>query len=430
LDDDVLFQAVKADLVKRFPATATAGRPSTPVEVLLRILVVKHLYGWSFPQTAHAVSDSLVLRQFCRVYVAPVPDQSTLHRWAKLLQPATLHRLLDHLVHLACPLQVTQGRKLRLDGTVVATNIHHPTDSTLRYDGVRVLSRALGKAKGLLREGATLAPELGTDWTLQARNQMRRIMAVARQRGAAAAARLKTAYRALIDVTTTVVARAHHVQGQVTAQTTAASQRLAKMFAQFLPRVEQVITQTTRRVLQGEQVPASEKLVSLFEPATAIIRKGKPGKPTEFGRVLWLDEVEGGIISRYAVLDGNPDEKAQVPRSLAHHRQQFGQPPTLLTGDRGLHSTANERDAMTHGVTEVVLPKPGKKSAKRLAYERQEWFRVGRNWRAGIEGRISGLKRRHKLDRCRYHGTAGMDRWVGLGVIAHNLRVIAQHLAA
>jgi IS5 family transposase len=430
LDDDVLFQAVKADLVKRFPATATAGRPSTPVEVLLRILVVKHLYGWSFPQTAHAVSDSLVLRQFCRVYVAPVPDQSTLHRWAKLLQPATLHRLLDHLVHLACPLQVTQGRKLRLDGTVVATNIHHPTDSTLRYDGVRVLSRALGKAKGLLREGATLAPELGTDWTLQARNQMKRIMAVARQRGAAAAARLKTAYRALIDVTTTVVARAHHVQGQVTAQTTAASQRLAKMFAQFLPRVEQVITQTTRRVLQGEQVPASEKLVSLFEPATAIIRKGKPGKPTEFGRVLWLDEVEGGIISRYAVLDGNPDEKAQVPRSLAHHRQQFGQPPTLLTGDRGLHSTANERDAMTHGVTEVVLPKPGKKSAKRLAYERQEWFRVGRNWRAGIEGRISGLKRRHKLDRCRYHGTAGMERWVGLGVIAHNLRVIAQHLAA
>ncbi len=140
------FRRSKPISCKRFPATATDGRPSTPVEVILRMLVVKHLYGWSFPQTAHAVSDSLVLRQFCRVYVAPVPDQSTLHRWAKLLQPATLHRLLDHLVHLACQLKVTQGRKLRLDGTVVATNIHHPTDSTLLYDGVRVLSRALGKA--------------------------------------------------------------------------------------------------------------------------------------------------------------------------------------------------------------------------------------------------------------------------------------------
>jgi transposase, IS5 family len=430
LDDDVLFQAVKADLVKRFPATATDGRPSTPVEVILRLLVVKHLYGWSCPQAVHAVSDSLVLRQFCRVYVASVPDQSTLHRWAQCLQPATLHRLLDHLVHLACQLQVTQGRKLRLDGTVVATNIHHPTDSTLLYDGVRVLSRMLGKATTLLRERAVVTQEAATHFAQQARDKMKQIMAVARQRGEAAAERLKTTYRDLIDLTTTVVARAKYVQEVVTAQTTAVPQRVAGTLARFVPLVMQVITQTTRRVLQGEQVPASEKIVSLFEPDTAIIRKGKPGKPTEFGRVIWLDEVEGGIISRYAVLDGNPDEKAQVPLSLSHHRQQFGQPPTLLTGDRGLHSTANERYATTQGVTEVVLPKPGKKSAKRLAYERQAWFRVGRNWRAGIEGRISGLKRRHKLDRCRYHGTAGMERWVGLGVIAHNLRVIAQHLAA
>jgi IS5 family transposase len=430
LDDDVLFQAVKADLLTRFPATATDGRPSTPVEVILRMLVVKHLYGWSFPQTARSVSDSLVLRQFCRVYVAPVPDQSTLHRWAQLLQPTTLHRLLDHVVHVACQLKVTQGRKLRLDGTVVATNIHHPTDSTLLYDGVRVLSRTLGTAKRLLREAVTVPPEAVTDWAHQAREQMKRIMEVARQRGEAAAERLKTTYRALLDVTTTVVTQAYSVQAGVAAQATAAAQRVAGTLARFLPRVEQVITQTTRRVLYGEQVPASEKLVSLFEPDTAIIRKGKPGKPTEFGRVLWLDEVEGGLISRYAVLDGNPDEKAQVPVSLAHHRQQFGHPPDLLTGDRGLYSAANEREATTAGVTEVVLPKPGKKSAKRLAHERQDWFRAGRNWRAGIEGRISGLKRRHRLDRCRYRGTAGMERWVGLGVLAHNLRVIARHLVA
>jgi transposase, IS5 family len=430
LDDDVLFQAVKADLVQRFPATATDGRPSTPVEVILRMLVVKHLYGWSFPQTARSVSDSLVLRQFCRVYVAAVPDQSTLNRWAQLLQPATLQRLLEHVVQLARQLQVTQGRKLRLDGTVVATNIHHPTDSTLLSDGVRVLWRAVRKATAFLRAPATLPLEAGTDWARQARDQMKRIMEVARQRGEAAAERLKTTYQALLEVTTTVVTQARHVQEVVTTQSTAVAQRVAGTLARFLPRVEQVITQTTRRVLYGEQVPASEKIVSLFEPETAIIRKGKPGKPTEFGRVLWLDEVEGGIISRYAVLDGNPDEKAQVPRSLAHHRRQFGHPPTLLTGDRGLYSAANEREARTQGVTEVVLPKPGKKSAKRLAYERQDWFRAGRNWRAGIEGRISGLKRRHKLNRCRYRGTAGMERWVGLGVLAHNLRSIARHRVA
>jgi IS5 family transposase len=231
-------------------------------------------------------------------------------------------------------------------------------------------------------------------------------------------------------LTTTVVERAKQVQTVLTGQATDAGQRVKQTLEQFIPLVEQVIDQTTRRVLQGEQVPASEKIVSLFEPDTAIIRKGKPGKPTEFGRVVWLDEVEGGIISRYAVLAGNPDEKAQLPPSVDHHIAQFGHPPDLLTGDRGLYSAANERCAKSQGITQVVLPKPGKKSAKRIAYEQQAWFRAGRNWRAGIEGRISGLKRRHGLDRCGYRGDAGMERWVGLGVIAHDQRVIAQALAA
>jgi IS5 family transposase len=190
------------------------------------------------------------------------------------------------------------------------------------------------------------------------------------------------------------------------------------------------VPQTTRRVLHGKQVPASEKIVRLFEPDTAIMRTGKPGKPTAFGHCVWLAAVASGRISGYAVLDGNPDEKAPLPPSLAHHPPQLGHPPDLLTGDRGRHSAANERDAQRRGVTEVVLPKPGTKSAKRLAYERQEWCRAGHNWHAGIESRSSGLKRRHKLARCRYHGTAGMERWVGLGVIAHDLHVIAQHLAA
>jgi IS5 family transposase len=430
LDDDTIFQAVKADLLRRFPHTADDGRPSTPVEVILRLLVVKHLYHWSFPQTTRFVSDSLVLRQFCRVYFAPVPDQSTLNRWARLIQPATLHRLLDQIVHLACQLEVTHGRKLRIDGTVVETNIHHPTDSTLLHDGVRVLSRTLAKAKTLLGTVTDWAQDRLQDTPQQARAKMKQIMEVARQKGEAAAEQLKTTYRDLVELTTGVVERAKQVQQALTGQAADAAQRVTQTLERFIPRVERVINQTTRRVLQGEAVPAREKLVSLFEPETAIIRKGKPGKPTEFGRVIWLDEVEGGIISRYAVLTGNPDEKAQLAPSLDHHIAQFGHAPNMLVGDRGLHSAANERYARTHGVVEVVLPKPGKKSAKRIAYEQQAWFRAGRNWRAGIEGRISGLKRRHGLDRCGYHGDAGMERWVGLGVIAHDLRVIAEALAA
>jgi IS5 family transposase len=426
LDDDTLFQAVKADLAHRFPRTLIDGRPSTPVEVLLRMLVVKHLYGWSDEATERWVGDSLVLRQFCRVYAAPVPDDTTLLRWANLIQPATLHRLLDHVVLLACSLKVTRGRKLRLDGTVVETHIHHPADSTLLYDGVRVLSRTVAKAKGTLQPATVLARSAMRDRTRSAKRQMKRIMEAARQRGAQVEERMRTAYQRLLAITTTMVTQAERVGTVLAARGTPLGRKLATTLHRFVPLVQQVVTQTTRRILQGEAVPASEKVVSLFEPHTAIIRKGKPGRPTEFGRVLWLDEVEGGIISRYAVLEGNPAEDAQLPTSLDHHLRLFQDPPRLLAGDRGLHTTANERYATRRGVKRVVLPKPGAKSAKRLAHEQQRWFRRGHNWRSGIEGRISGLKRRHKLDRCRYHGPDGMERWVGWGVITHNLQVLAQ----
>jgi transposase, IS5 family len=426
LDDDALFQVVKADLSRRFPRTPIDGRPSTPVEVILRMLVVKHLYSWSYEATEHWVSDSLVLRQFCRVYAEPVPDDTTLLRWANLIQPATLHRLLDHVVGLARVLKVTHGRKLRIDGTVVETAIHHPTDSTLLYDGVRVLSRTLGKAKQVLQATRALARQVFRDRTRSAKRQMKRIMEAARQRGTETAERLHTAYQHLLDLTLATMRQAQQAGMLLKTQALPVGQKLAATLDHIIPLVGQVVTQTTRRVIQGEAVPASAKLVSLFEPHTAIIRKGKPGKPTEFGRVLWLDEVEGGIISRYAVLEGNPAEDTQLPPSLDHHLRMFNRPPRLLAGDRGVHTAANERYATMHGVQQVVLPKPGAKSARRLAHEQQRWFRRGHNWRSGIEGRISGLKRRHRLDRCRYHGPDGMERWVGWGVITHNLRMIAQ----
>ena len=146
LEDDKIFNQVKADLSRRRPHTTETGRPSTPVEVILRLLVVQHLYDWSYAQTEHFVGDSLVLRQFCRLGFQPMPHHTTLMRWANLLQAETMHRLLDRVTELACSLKVTRGRKLRIDSTVVATAIHYPTDSTLLADGVRVLSRLVQHA--------------------------------------------------------------------------------------------------------------------------------------------------------------------------------------------------------------------------------------------------------------------------------------------
>ena len=205
---------------------------------------------------------------------------------------------------------------------------------------------------------------------------------------------------------------------------------LAGGLERFEGLVERVVDQTERRVLKGESVKAAEKLVSIFEEHTSIIRGGKAGKETEYGHKVWLEETEGAIISGYRVLEGNPADRDQLLPALKRHEESFGKPPRLVAADRGVYSPENERECQERGVERVCLPKPGKKSEKRREYERQGWFRRGMRFRAGIEGRISVSKRRGYLGRCRDKGEEGFGRWVGWGVLASNLHAIARVEAA
>jgi transposase, IS5 family len=430
LEDDQLFQQVRADLSRRRPHTLKTGRPSTPVEVILRLLVVQHLYSWSYEQVERFVNDSLVLRQFCRLGLAPVPDDTTLLRWANLIQPETLHRLLDRVTELARSLQVTHGRKLRIDSTVVETTIHHPSDSGLLADGVRVLSRLVRRAGDLLARGTE---PLFRDRTRSAKRLMRRIHARAAVtgRGAAAAAAERTElYRRLLEITRASLRQAEVVQRLLAVGSGNAIERARAQLEHFVPLVQHVCAQAQRRVLDGVAVPAADKLVSLFEPHTAVIRRGKLPTPTEFGTKIMLDEVDGGLVTRYTILEGNPPDAPQLPLSLDHHQNQFGHPPHTAAADRAFSTTANEHYASQSGVRCVAIPKPGKCSAQRRAWEQRPAFHRAARFRAGIEGRISVLKRRFGLRRCRYHGLAGMERWVGWGVLAHNLRQISRSVAA
>ena len=176
MDDEELYQLIRSDLAKRFPQTEVTGRNSTPVEVILRMLAVKRLYKLSYEQTEYQVRDSLVLRQFCRVYLQDVPDDTTLIRWAALVQPETLEQFHQRVVQMAAQLKVTRGRKLRTAGTVVETNIHPPSDSSLLADSVRVLGRTLSRAKQVLSEKAELGQEVF-------RNRVRSVRRLARQVG-------------------------------------------------------------------------------------------------------------------------------------------------------------------------------------------------------------------------------------------------------
>jgi IS5 family transposase len=427
LEDDQIFQHVKADLSRRRPHTTETGRPSTPVEVILRLLVVQHLYAWSYAQTEHFVGDSLVLRQFCRLGLEPVPHHTTLMRWSNLLQPETMHRLLDRVTDLARSLKVTRGRKLRIDSTVVATSIHYPTDSTLLLDGVRVLSRLVQRATLTLTGKRR---RVGLQRMRTAKQLVRRIEATAATHAPARdRAERPTLYRRLLDLAQASRHQAERVRHTLATRAEATTQPLRSALGHMGELVQQVIAQTQRRIVDGESVPASAKLVSLFEPHTAIVRRGKAHLPAEFGRKLMFDEVEGGLVTRYAVLGGNPPDAPELPHSLAHHQACFGQVPALLTADRAFFTLDNEQLAHDLRIRAVALPRQGPLTPPQKHVRYSATFRRAYRWRAGIEGRISILKRRFGLARCRYHGDAGMERWVGWGLLAHNLRQISRSVA-
>jgi IS5 family transposase len=426
LEDDALFKLVKTDLLKRYPHSERLGRHSTPVEVILRMLVVKRLYNWSYQQTEHFVCDSIVLRQFCRLYLESAPDDTTLIRWANLIGPKTLQRLNERAVELARSSKVSRGRKLRTDGTVVETNIRYPTDDSLLVDGVRAISRLVGKAKSFVKESVrrALKGEPFRDRTRSAKRLAHKISKMARRRGGEAQA----TYERLVEVARASVRQAGRVRSML--EEVPSAQKISEEISHFTELLKRVISQTRRRVLEGEQVLAAEKLVSIFEPHTAIIRRGKAKKPTEFGRKVWLSEVDGGIVSNFRILEGNAGDEAQLRPALEDHLRLFGRAPELVAADRNVHSKENERLAKELGVKKVCLPKAGNKSAEREEHERQGWFRRARRFRAGIEGRISVMKRREYLSRCRDKGEEGFGRWVGWGVLTANLGTIAQTLAA
>jgi IS5 family transposase len=335
---------------------------------------------------------------------------------------------------MAQRLKVTRGRKLRTDGTVVESHIHHPTDSGLLVDGVRVLSRVLGRARQVIESASAkvgqVAQEVFRNRLRSARNRAREISRITRSKTQEAKERCRRTYQKLVQVTQASIKQAQQVVTVLRQIPSLEAQGLTRQLTHFVPLVEQVIQQTVRRVMEGEKVPAQEKLVSIFEPHTDIIRRGKKGRPIEFGHKIWLDEVDGGIVSSYRILEGNPNDKGQWIPSLEQHEALFAQPPDQASADRGVYSPDNEARAKKMGVRRVILPKPGYRAAQRKEHERQRWFQRGRRYHHGIEGRISVLKRGYGLDKCLYHGEEGFERWVGWGIIAHDLFKIASNLAA
>jgi len=426
LDDEQLVDRVFEALSTRREASARTGRPSTPAEVVLRTLVLKHLRGWSYDQLQWEMSGNFVYRRFCRIDGGDVPDAKTMVRYGQLLGGDLLQQLFDRVIEIAKIRGVTKGRRLRVDTTVVEAPIHYPTDSGLLADAVRVLSREVGK----IEEAGAKLPFVRTDVRRSLARRLLEIGYALRQRGDAAKAALVKPYKRLLRTTGRTTRQAIRARRAAIRAMQKARGRRRRALARavekldiFIPRAQQVIRQTRARIIRG--VPNSDgKLLSIFEPTARILRRGKLHKPTEFGALVKVQESEGGIVTDVAVIETGNDTGLLVP-SVERHIAVFGTAPVMASTDRGFYSAAGIKRIEELGVRRAVVPFPGRKSEKRLRHERQRWFRRGRAWRAGGEARIARLKHRFGMGRSRYKGSDGTARTTFWAGISNNLVAIA-----
>jgi IS5 family transposase len=419
-----IIEQVRRDLEHGLKNPATGRNGLTPQQVL-RSLVLKQVKNWDYRELRERIADGYTLRGFTVFCSQPVPKHDAFNRAFNRLTPETLQTINELLVLAAVELGVEDGKQLRVDTTVVQTDVHHPTDSTLLWDTVRVVTRLinqLGEAMGQAVKGFR-------NHTRAARRRMQQIQRMTpKQRQEQQTKK----YSELIAITEEVVNGARDVLQRTRKAkgtdlaTDLVIGELRKEIEHYCHLGKRVIDQARRRVLEGEQVPTAEKIYSIFEPHTDLIKRGKVDIPVEFGHKVFLAESANGLITQYEVLDGNPSDEDQVAASLEHHRAMFGEAPELYSADRGFYSENNVYTCEQDGIEIVSIPqRGGKKTPEREAYEKSPAFKKGQRFRAGIEGRISVLFRGRGMKRCFAHGRVRFELLVGAAVLANNLMRIA-----
>lgn len=432
LEDEQLIHTVYEALLKRSPKSRTRGRRGVAAEIVLRMMLLKHIRNWSFQDLEREVRPNLLYREFTRIGSGKVPDAKTLGRQAQALGPEVVEQIHRRMVELAVENKVVQGRKMRVDTTVVETNIHYPTDSSLLGDGDRVLTRVMKKV-------TALAGAVGTKLRNRMRSVQRRVAEIARAsrtKGDKGKQKIEPLYRKLLEITGRVVGQARRFSAEIASGVKhspdvlkqAALEALKREMDGMVETVGKVVNQAKARVFGGD-THVEGKILSVFETSTEVIRKGKASKPTEFGKMVKIQEAENQIVIDYQVYDRKPSDSDLLIPSIETHQARMGRTPNLAAADAGFYSAKNVAEAEEMGVKRVSVPNRSTKSAARRQHQKQRWFKKGQKWRTGCEGRISLLKRRHGLRRSLYKKDAGMKRWVGLGVIADNLINIGKALA-
>ena len=423
-DHEEMIETVRRDLERGLKKPRTGRSGLTPSQVL-RSFILMRVKNWNYRELRERITDGYTLRQFTDFYCQPVPKHDAFNRAFHRLTPETLQAVNELVVQAAVDAGLEDGQKLRVDTTVVQTDIHHPTDSTLLWDVVRVVTRLVGRFKKAVQQRIK-------GFGNRTRAARRRMQAIQRMTPKERHERQIEKYRELIEVTEEVVTSAQKVVEQTRKArgkdlvAEMAVPELRKEIDHYCELGERVIDQARRRVLEGEQVPNAEKIFSIFEPHTDLIKRGKVLTPVEFGHKVFLAESAQGLITQYEVLQRNPNDEQYVEPSVQRHKKMFGHAPEVYGSDRGFFSEQNVKSCKRNGVKVVCIPQcGGQKTAKRKAYEKSPDFKKGQRFRAGIEGRISVLFRGRGMKRCLAEGHERFELWVGAAVLANNLMRIA-----
>ncbi len=403
-------------------------RPEYTSDHVLRILICQVLEGASLRGIVVRIDDSNFLRCFTRIDNGPMMDYTTLCKLKNAIRGETWKAVNRRLAKHAVQNELIEGDRLRLDTTAVETHVHWPTDSSLLWDVYRTLDR-------LIRHVREIDPEAAGTRRLQLRRAKRLQQKITRRAAnkGRSAQQLKPLYMQLIrmvedlfDWTRSVGEELGRSPRLTSAMDRAKAEAIVQQIDHYIELGRRVVDQARRRVLKGERVPNEEKLFSIFEAHTELLKRGKAGKDVEFGHMIQIQQVDGKFITDYDVFDKRPVEYELLDSVLKNHEQLFGHYPDELAGDKGYYESMAAIERLEHKVAVVSIGKKGRRTLQETEREHDPLFRLAQRFRAGVEGTISFLKRMLRMARCFNKGWEHFVSTIGQTILAHNLLVLAR----
>lgn len=399
-------------------------------DTVLRTVICQVIEGDSLRDIIIRIDDSNYLRRFVRIYNGPMLDYTTLCNLKNCISVETWKKINEVLAGHAVDQGLIDGEKMRLDTTAVETNIHWPADSAQLWDTYRVLAR-------LIEQGRAIDPAVVGNRRLQTRKAKRLYAKISRMasKKSTVQEKLRPLYERLIELTLAICDWAEQVrqnleEGCRQGRWDLHQSPLAKVIASELAHYHQlglwVIDQASRRVLNGETVPNQEKIFSIFEPHTELLKRGKAAKPLEFGHMIQIQQVDGKFITDYEVFEKRPVEHELLKPALEKHKQLFGRYPETVAADKGYYESMSSIAKLNKIIKLVSIAKKGSRTEEEAKRESDCEFRSAQRFRAGVEGTISYLKRILGLFRCYNKGLQHFVCTIGAAIFTHNLLNLAR----